>query len=232
MKNLINKIKEELKSQAAEQRFIKGQRKTEHLVGERKISSYDACEKARQNKYDLTIKYIAYYILKHRIEEPVMEDKKVGNSSYVTKDCSNMDAVTEAIKRCCGENCYLLKKEFEYLRPERDIAEQLKVWKEKYKDEIAESQRRLYVLIDKNLDPIYGCVQGGHAVAQYLLEHKNGWKNQYLIYLKADIEKWLWKLESLGLDFSVFKEPDIGNKMTALAVESDGRMFRNLKLVK
>ena len=32
--------------------------------------------------------------------------------------------------------------------------------------------RRLYVLIDESLDPIYGCVQGGHAVAQYMLEHR------------------------------------------------------------
>jgi len=87
-------------------------------------------------------------------------------------------------------------------------------------------------LIDKNLDPIYGCVQGGHAVAQYLIEHKNGWKNQYLIYIHADIEKWFDKLKNLGLDFSVFMEPDIGNKMTSIAIESDGKLFKNLKLVK
>ena len=33
------------------------------------------------------------------------------------------------------------------------------------------TQRRLYVIIDKSLDPVYGCVQGGHAVAQYLIEY-------------------------------------------------------------
>lgn len=33
--------------------------------------------------------------------------------------------------------------------------------------------KRLYVLVDKKLNPIYGCVQGGHAVAQYMLEHKD-----------------------------------------------------------
>ena len=31
--------------------------------------------------------------------------------------------------------------------------------------------KRLYVLIDQKLDVVYGCVQGGHAVAQWLLEH-------------------------------------------------------------
>lgn len=34
-----------------------------------------------------------------------------------------------------------------------------------------ENNRRLYVLIDESLEPVYGCVQGGHAVAQWLLEH-------------------------------------------------------------
>ena len=31
--------------------------------------------------------------------------------------------------------------------------------------------KRLYILIDNSLEPVYGCVQGGHAVAQWLLEH-------------------------------------------------------------
>lgn len=50
---------------------------------------------------------------------------------------------------------------------------------------------KLYVLISKKLNPIYGCVQGGHAVAQWMLEHPNQtWNNQYLIYLHADVEEW------------------------------------------
>ena len=28
------------------------------------------------------------------------------------------------------------------------------------------NKNKLYILIDKNLDPIYGAVQGGHAVAE------------------------------------------------------------------
>ena len=28
------------------------------------------------------------------------------------------------------------------------------------------TKRKLYVLVDKTLKPVYGCVQGGHAVAQ------------------------------------------------------------------
>ena len=95
-----------------------------------------------------------------------------------------------------------------------------------------QNERRLYVLIDKSLDPVYGCVQRGHAVAAYLLEHPDGWKNQYLIYLYADLRKWVGKLNYFGLDYSIFKEPDLANQITAVAVESDGKLFKNLQLVK
>lgn len=92
--------------------------------------------------------------------------------------------------------------------------------------------RRLYVLIDKSLEPVYGCVQGGHAVAQYLIEHSTrNWKNEYLIYVYADIHKWMEKLTFLGEDFSYFREPDLKNVITAIAIESDGKIFRHLKLV-
>lgn len=33
------------------------------------------------------------------------------------------------------------------------------------------NKNKLYILIDKNLDTIYGAVQGGHAVAEWLLQH-------------------------------------------------------------
>jgi hypothetical protein len=92
--------------------------------------------------------------------------------------------------------------------------------------------RRLYILIDTKLEPVYGCVQGGHAVAQYLLEHpEQKWNNNYLIYLRADVQKWITKLSSKHLDFSVFCEPDLDNIPTAIAIEDTGRMFRSLKLV-
>ena len=34
-----------------------------------------------------------------------------------------------------------------------------------------------------------------------------------------------------GLDYSSFREPDLDNALTALAVEDEGKMFKNLKLV-
>ena len=97
---------------------------------------------------------------------------------------------------------------------------------------LTNTQKRLYVLISKDLNPVYGCVQGGHAVAQYLLEHpKQNWNNQYLIYLYANVDVWKRKLDMFGLDYSSFREPDLDNVLTALAVEDEGKMFKNLKLV-
>ena len=90
--------------------------------------------------------------------------------------------------------------------------------------------KRLYVLIDKTLNPVYGCVQGGHAVAQYMLEHKD-WNNEYLIYLHADVGRWKEKLSLLGKDFSIFKEPDLDNQLTAIATVDDGSLFKKLNIV-
>lgn len=109
---------------------------------------------------------------------------------------------------------------------ERNVKEYVK----KYTEQIP----RLYVLVSKDLDPIYGCVQGGHAVAQWLIDHKNcynKWKNDYLIYLWADINEWIPKLNG-GSNWSIWKEPDLANRITAIAVESDGKMFRKLQLLK
>ena len=93
--------------------------------------------------------------------------------------------------------------------------------------------QRLYILIDKSLTPVYGCVQGGHAVAQWLLNHpKQTWNNNYLIYLQASVEEWKNKLNYLGIDYTQFNEPDLGNRTTSLAVLGNDKLFKKLKLVK
>lgn len=96
-----------------------------------------------------------------------------------------------------------------------------------------ENKRRLYVLVDKSLEPVYGCVQGGHAIAQWLLEHpEQKWNNSYLIYLRCNLYSLKRRLTKLGKDFSEFREPDLGNKLTAIAIEDSGRLFRNLHTIK
>lgn len=94
-------------------------------------------------------------------------------------------------------------------------------------------QKRLYVLISNKLDSIYGCVQGGHAVAQWLLNHPSqDWNNNYLIYVSADLSKWKERLDILNIDYTEFKEPDLDYQITALAVLNNDKIFKKLKLIK
>ena len=78
--------------------------------------------------------------------------------------------------------------------------------------------KKLFVLIAKQYDPSYRAVQAGHAVAEYLL--KNGeWKNETLVYvLSEDIELDYQVLTEMGFDLYPFREPDVGNQITAIAV--------------
>ena len=88
--------------------------------------------------------------------------------------------------------------------------------------------------MNNKLNPVYGCVQGGHAVAQFMLENpKQDWNNDFLIYLYADTNKWNSKLEAMGVPHYTFKEPDLNNTITAIACQDDsGELFKNLHLVK
>ena len=97
--------------------------------------------------------------------------------------------------------------------------------------------KKLYVLCRKDLKPAYRAVQAGHAVAEYLLRHGQGgeWQNGHLIYLEArdeeDLEFWGMKLSRKGLEWTGFREPDLGNQLTAIACLSDGKPFKKLKLL-
>lgn len=56
----ITKMKSDIKVKVEEQKFLKNQRRTEKLVGERKISPSDATYKHQVNREDLRIMYAAY----------------------------------------------------------------------------------------------------------------------------------------------------------------------------
>ncbi len=40
------------------------------------------------------------------------------------------------------------------------------------------------------------------------------------------------RLDLVNKDYSSFYEPDLGNQLTAIALQDDGRMFKKLKLVR
>jgi hypothetical protein len=92
-------------------------------------------------------------------------------------------------------------------------------------------------LVSEDLRPVYGCVQGGHAVAQWVIDNQwnnrvGKWNNNYLIFLYANLDKWTEILRNNGISYSHWCEPDLDGKMTAIAVESDGELFKGLKTVK
>lgn len=108
-KNIISKIKQEIKEKEAYVCFLKNQRRTVRLVGERKMSSYDAAEKLRF--MHLLPTYIAYYILKHHIELPrfVKSNTRMDYRGNFVEVLDNVDVFKNAIIGCCGENCKILE---------------------------------------------------------------------------------------------------------------------------
>lgn len=56
------KMKEDIKTKVEEQKFLKNQRKTVKIVGERVIPAKDATYKHQTNREDLRIMYAAYGI--------------------------------------------------------------------------------------------------------------------------------------------------------------------------
>lgn len=86
----------------------------------------------------------------------------------------------------------------------------------------------LYVITRRDLDPGYQAVQSIHAAIEFAMEHKEvtaGWfeKSNYLALLSTSDEKSLQKLANKardrGIRVSEFREPDIGDQLTAIALE-------------
>ena len=90
--------------------------------------------------------------------------------------------------------------------------------------------KKLIVITRRDLSPGYQAVQAGHAAIDYVFQHKENseywhFNSNYLIYLSTDTEDDLFRLserlKSLSVDFSVFREPDIGNQITAISFLSN-----------
>jgi len=95
---------------------------------------------------------------------------------------------------------------------------------------------RMYIIVRGDLSETYRLVQGAHALAQYALEYPEEfkkWNNQYLIFLKVfnlislyDLMEYRFKKAKI----SVFKEPDLDNQPTAIAILCDGKIIKDLSL--
>ena len=87
---------------------------------------------------------------------------------------------------------------------------------------------KLYVITRQDLDPGYQAVQSIHAAIQFKFEHpevSQHWfeKSNYLGLLSVANEDELSRLISeaseKGIKFAVFREPDINDQITAIALE-------------
>ena len=99
---------------------------------------------------------------------------------------------------------------------------------------------KLIVVVRRDLTPAYQAVQGGHALAEFCLQHSdiaNSWhkNSNYLAYLSVKDENEMLflidKAQSRGITISIFREPDIDNQVTAIAIEpseASRKLCRNL----
>ena len=89
---------------------------------------------------------------------------------------------------------------------------------------------KLTVITRRDLAPGYQAVQASHAAIDYCFQHREiaeHWhiNSNYLIFLSTETENDLFfymeKLRLSGVEFSIFREPDIGNKVTAISFISN-----------
>lgn len=90
------------------------------------------------------------------------------------------------------------------------------------------NNEKLVIVTREDLSLGYQAVQAAHAAIDFTFEHPNRagpWhkESNYLVILSLKNEKQLELLirrcEDLNLKFTIFREPDIDNEITALAIE-------------
>lgn len=99
---------------------------------------------------------------------------------------------------------------------------------------------KLYLVTREDLPPSQQAVQACHAMTEFLMEHKDEGSRWHstsntLAFLAVSDETSLHRLASKasrrGFRFSLFREPDRGDELTAIALEPGARaILRDLKL--
>lgn len=107
---------------------------------------------------------------------------------------------------------------------------------------------RMYGLVPYNISPIQQAIQFGHSVVEYSL--MEDYREEYLKWAKkwktfiilnggttnntspekyGTLNKHLQTLFVYGINFSYFKEPDLGDQLTAITFIVDERVFNKEK---
>jgi peptidyl-tRNA hydrolase len=86
----------------------------------------------------------------------------------------------------------------------------------------------LYVITRRDLTSGQQMLQAAHAAIEFQHEHHEiakEWNtnSKYLVFLSVEneekLQRLLEKIQFKNLKYSVFLEPDIGNQLTAIAIE-------------
>lgn len=96
--------------------------------------------------------------------------------------------------------------------------------------------KKLYVVVRKDLSKSQQAVQGGHALAEYILQNKDtGWDNGTLVYLGIRNEREIIRLTSKlsydRIDHILFREPDRDDEITAFACLGNNKHFEIMDLI-
>lgn len=102
--------------------------------------------------------------------------------------------------------------------------------------------QKLTTVTRRDLSPGYQAVQASHSTIQFVFEYpetSSFWiKNPYLVHLSVENEEKLHilisKLKKSNLKYSVFREPDLNNQVTAIAIEPSDKtrkLVSNLPLM-
>ena len=95
---------------------------------------------------------------------------------------------------------------------------------------------KLFVIVRRDLTTSQSAVQAGHVVAEYLLHSRTkSWKNETLIYLGVKdlfhLEKLIHQFDLLSTPYTVFREPDLDNEITAIATDNGNKYIERLRLL-
>ena len=94
---------------------------------------------------------------------------------------------------------------------------------------------KMYVLVRRDLSTSQQAVQAGHAVAKLVQRGLPHSWNGTLVYLGVNdedrLDDWKQKLATRDIEHIEFREPDIGDELTAIATVDPGKVFSKLKLL-
>lgn len=96
--------------------------------------------------------------------------------------------------------------------------------------------QKLYVVVRKDLSKSQQAVQGGHALAEYVLRNRDtDWNNGTLVYLgvrdESELKSLTTKLDYSKICHTTFREPDIGDEITAIASLGNNEHFKRMCLI-